>query len=290
MAKLGVITDGISRDLAHALQVARAAGLTYAELQYVWDKEIGDHDRNEIRQMKALLDEHGLAVPCVSRHILTGAVTMATKPTDTVYIQHLDALKRCIAASHALGSPLTRIFSGRKEMILFGSGGAEHWNVAKGAWAALVPLIDPFVRVAEAENAVLVVETGNGTMINSSWLARKLIDEIGSDRLKVLWDPANNCYAHEKAYPDGYESIRGRYLAHIHIKDVKVDTPKASLEVREMGKGELADQFASIAAALRADSYDGVVCFESVYHPAGGSFEDGFRRSIGKFKQLFGQP
>ncbi len=197
-------------------------------------------------------------------------------------------MRRCIGVAQALGAPLVRIFSGRKEMILFGRNGAEQWNVAKGAWDALPGLIEPAVRIAEAEDITLVVETGNGTMVNSSWTARKLIDAIGSDRLKVLWDPANNRYAHEEMYPEGYEPIRGKYLGHIHIKDVFVDTPKATLEVRELGKGQLADQFAPAAAALRADGYDGVISLESVYHPGNGNFEDGFRACVGRFKELFG--
>ena len=58
--------------------------------------------------------------------------------------------------------------------------------------------------------------------------------------MKVLWDPGNNCWCHELAYPDGYEELRGGYLGHIHIKDVEVDTPRATLEVRRMGEGQLA--------------------------------------------------
>jgi len=33
--KLGVITDGIDRDLEHALKVMNETGLEYAELQFV---------------------------------------------------------------------------------------------------------------------------------------------------------------------------------------------------------------------------------------------------------------
>ena len=56
----------------------------------------------------------------------------------------------------------------------------------------------------------LVVETGNGTMVNSSYTGRKLIDDLDAkDVLKVLWDPANNCWCHERAYPEGYEELRG---------------------------------------------------------------------------------
>lgn len=288
MAKLGVITDGISRDPEYALRVAAEAGLDYAEFQYVWDKEIGDLDAGEIRRLKELVERNGLKVSCISRHIFSGNVTMATKTSDPVYQQNLDALKRCIATAKELGSPLVRIFSGRKETILFGRNGADHWNVAKGAWDALCPLIEPAVRLAEEERMMLVVETGNGTMINSCWTARKLLDEINSDYLKVLWDPANNCWAHERAYPDGYELIRGKYLGHIHIKDIFVDTPKATLEVRNIGEGLLADQFWPMAKALKADGYDGVISYESVYRPDGGTFEDGFHAAIGRFKTIFG--
>jgi len=151
------------------------------------------------------------------------------------------------------------------------------------------PMIAPAVELAKTEGLTLVVETGNGTMVNSNYTARKLIDDLDAkDTLKVLWDPANNCWCHEIAYPDGYNAVRSGYLGHVHIKDVKVDTPKATLEVRKMGEGQLADQFQPIADALRRDNYDGVISFESVYHPGNGNFEDGFRQSIGLFKAIFG--
>ena len=126
-------------------------------------------------------------------------------------------------------------------------------------------------------------------MVNSNYTARRLIDELDAkDVLKVLWDPANNCWCHERAYPDGYNEVRNGYLGHVHIKDVQVDTPKATLEVREMGKGQLADQFHPLADAMRADGYNAVISFESVYHPGNGNFEDGFRRCIDLFKEIFG--
>ena len=46
--KLGVITDGISRDFEHALDVMNELGLRHAELQFLWDKEVGDLDDAEI--------------------------------------------------------------------------------------------------------------------------------------------------------------------------------------------------------------------------------------------------
>ena len=285
--KLGVICDGISRDLRHAVDVMDEFDLEYAELQFVGDTEVGDHSAREIREIDSLLRDRGKPVSCLSRHVFAG-MTGANKPRDALHQSHMDALKRVIDMAHVLGAPLVRIMTPKKEQILWGYNGAERWNVAHGAWDAMLPLIAPAVDLARAEGVTLVVETGNGTMVNSNYTARKLIDDLeAKDALKVLWDPANNCWCHEKAWPDGYNEVRGGCIGHVHIKDVQVDTPRATLEVRPMGQGQLADQFQPVADAMRADGYAGVVSFESVYHPGNGNFEDGFRQCIEAFKGYF---
>ena len=211
------------------------------------------------------------------------------RPGDALHQKHMDALKRVVDMAHVVGSPLERIMTQKKEQILRGHNGAEQWNVAKVAWDTMPPMIAPAMDFARQAGVTLVVETDNGNMVNSSYTARKLIDELDAkDTLKVLWDPANNCWCHEVAYPDGYDSVRDVYLSHIHTKDVMVDIPRATLTVKKMGEGQLAPLFAPLADALRRDSYDGVISFESVYHPGNGNFEDGFRQSIGLFNDLFG--
>ena len=286
--KLGVICDGIRRDLTRAIDVMDEFDLTYAELQFVGDKEVGDHSAAEIAEMDQLLRGRGKPVSCLSRHIFAGT-TSANRPGDALHQKHMDALKRVIEMAHILEAPLVRIMTQKKEQILWGRNGAEKWNVAHGAWDTMAPMIAPAVDLAKAEDVTLVVETGNGTMVNSNYTARKLIDELDAkETLKVLWDPGNNCWCHEQAFPDGYEAVKGGYLGHVHIKDVLVDTPRATLEVRRMGTGQLGPMFQPMADAMRADHYDGVISFESVFHPGNGDFEDGFRQCIGLFKEIFG--
>lgn len=285
--KLGVICDGIDRDLSKALSVMQEFGLEYAELQFVGDTEVGDHTKQQVGDIKKLLERFNTPVSCLSRHIFAG-MTSDSKPGDTLHVRHMDALKRVIDMAHVVESPLVRIMTSKKEQILWGHNGAEKWNVAHGAWDSLPPLIAPAVELAKSEGVKLVVETGNGTMVNSNYTARKLIDELDAkDTLKVLWDPGNNCWCHELAYPDGYEEINDGYLGHVHIKDVFVDTPRATLEVREMGKGQLANLFQPMADAMRADNYNGVISFESVYHNGDGNFERGFRQCVERFKHHF---
>ena len=286
--KLGVITDGISRDFDHALRVMTGAGLEYAELQFIYDKEVGDMSADERKRAQKILKKYGAKVSCISRHVFVGLPLPATKPGDAAHKAHMEELQRCIQMAHELECKVVRIMSGRKELILSGENGAEHWLVSKGAWAGLAPLLEPAVRSAEREGVTLVIETGFSGMVFSAWCGRKLIDEIGSKHLKLLWDPANCLYVHEQAWPDGYEWLRGGFIGHIHMKDVFMDTPKGHVRMRELGHGQMALQMEPLANALRAEKFDGVVSYESVYRPDNGTFEDGFKASLGLFKKVFG--
>ena len=131
--KLGLICDGVSRDLAHAVKVMDEFDLEYAELQFVGEKEVGDHSTKEISEIKYLLEKHGKPVSCLSRHIFAG-MTTANRPGDELHTKHLDALKRVMEMAHKLQSPLVRIMTQKKEQILWGRNGAEGgmWQMVLG--------------------------------------------------------------------------------------------------------------------------------------------------------------
>ena len=179
----------------------------------------------------------------------------------------------------------------RKEMILFGGMGADQWIITAGAWDKLVQLMAPALEIAEEMGTTLVVETGNNAMITSAWLGRRLIETLGTTRLRVLWDPGNSLYCNEPAWPDGYQALQSQgesLLAHLHIKDLVVNIPQARVDFVPFGHGDIGPRLPTIAAALRRDGYEGVVSLESVYCPPGGTFEDGFRASVGRFVEWYG--
>jgi len=285
--KLGVITDGISTDLEHALRVMNETGIEHAELQFVWDKEIGDQTEEEIQRIKKLVAQYNVKVPCITRHNFVGLPVMTTEPEDEAYQKHLAGLKRCIKIAKELGTDLVRVMSCRKEMIIFGSNGAEKWVASTGAWEKLLKLMEAPVKLAEDEGITLAVETGNNAMVTSGWLGRKLIDDLGTEHLKIIWDIPNTLYCTEVPFPDAYEEIRD-YIAHIHIKDCQANISRATVRFCPLGEGDMAPYLEDIASALRNDGYQGVVSLESVYRPDNGTFEDGFRECLPVFKDLFG--
>lgn len=285
--ELGVITDGISRDFEHALKVLTSADLNRAELQFVWDSEVGDHTDEEIERIGALAMQYGVQISCISRHNFAGLPVMQTEVGDAVHEKHLDGLRRCIRMAKALGAPLVRTMSFRKEMIIFGGNGAQDWIVSSGAWDRLLKLMEAPVRIAEEEGITLVVETGNNSMVTSGWLARKFVDDLGSDRMRVLWDIPNTMYCTDVPYPDAYDQIRD-VIGHIHVKDAVADIARATVDFKPLGEGDVAPYLEDIAAALKRDGYAGGISYESVYRPEDGTFEDGFHASVDKFKTLFG--
>ena len=91
----------------------------------------------------------------------------------------------------------------------------------------------------------------------------------------------------EEPFPTGYERGR-RHIRHIHVKDVHVDIPRATVQFRALGTGHLAPYLVDIAAALRRDGYLGVVSLEANYQPTGDAPGSSFAASVEHFRRVFG--
>ena len=106
--KLGIICDGISRDLSYTVNVMDEFELEYAELQFVGDTEVGDHSAQEIKEIDLILRDRGKPVSCLSRHIFAG-MTTDNLAGDDLHTKHMDALKRVIAMAHVVDLSLIHI-------------------------------------------------------------------------------------------------------------------------------------------------------------------------------------
>lgn len=283
MFKLGTITDGISRDFEYALDTMVATGLEYVELQYLWEKQVGDLTDADIERVRGLIAARNLKVSCISHHNLS-ALPVDTAVVAPAYREHITTLQRCIDVAQALGTNLVRIFSFRKEMVLFGAEPV----ISEGTWATLMNRLEEPLQIADAAGITLVMETAISGNVTSALLARKLIDALDVPHLKVLWDPCSSLYCTEVPYPDGYEAIR-EHIAHVHLKDGVVNLPAATFDFCAMRQGQMDPYYNDIVEALKRDGYEGAISLESVYTPVGGTREDGFRESLPIFMELMGR-
>ena len=66
---LGIITDQISMDFEESLKAVKKLGLKYVEIHSLWDKNIEDLNKEEIKKVKSLLKSYDLFLSDISSTI-----------------------------------------------------------------------------------------------------------------------------------------------------------------------------------------------------------------------------
>jgi sugar phosphate isomerase/epimerase len=286
--KLGAITNGVSEDLDESLSVLASKGLRYAELASVWGVNVGQHSDEQIDTIEETLTRHGAIVSAVSPRSFYELPILNTTLDSPGYLEDFETLKRSIDLAERLGTRIVRAMPFQRPLVIHGANGAERFLAHQNSlWTKLLKLYEGPVAYAEERDIILAVETGCDTMVSSCSLAARLAKDIASDHLRIMWDTGNNVYSTERQFPDGYDAVRD-YVVHIQVKDARADLVNASMEFCALGQGDLADQLAPLAEALRSDGYDGVISLENVHRPPGKTPAETFAESVDTFIELFG--
>lgn len=279
MFELGVVTDEITQDFDHALDVVDEWGWRWVELRSIWGQNILDMSDTDIERIRSEVEARGLGVvaidsPCLKCEMPGFATVMRGDNyfvSERDYPTHLTMLQRACDIARRLEARYVRIFS--------------FWAVANldQAWNALLDRFGEVIRVAERNGVTLVLENEHVCTIATGAQSRRLLDAVKSPYLRPLWDPGNAQAAGETPYPDGYAHLAGD-IAHIHLKDCRRDASGQGYIWRPVGDGDI-DLLGQLRA-LKTDGYTGVVSLETHYAPPGGSKEDGSRESYAGLQRL----
>jgi L-ribulose-5-phosphate 3-epimerase len=286
--KIGAISNHISENLEHSLNVLRESGLPYVEFAGAWDTPAGRHDSRQTEEIIRLIAASGCKVSCVSPLPFYHLNVLTTEASDPLYQADLNLFRQSVSLANRLDTKLVRATPFQRPAVIFGSNGAERFLAHQNrAWSRLLRLYEEPVRIAEENGITIAVETGFDTMASSCSLAARMVRDIGSPNLRIMLDTGNNLYSTEVPFPEAYDTIR-EYLVHIQLKDARVDIRNASVEFCPLGQGDLGKYLQPLASALRADQYDGIVSLENVYRQPELSLEESFRLSLTTFKAIFG--
>jgi L-ribulose-5-phosphate 3-epimerase len=279
--KLSIITDEISQDFGHALEVAtKEFGLAYVELRGMWNKNIINLDEKEIAEAKRLLEKFGAQVTDIASPLFKtdwpGAPVSTYSPkkpqfgADYTFAQQGEVLDRSIAAAKALGTDRVRCF--------------DFWRLQdpKPFREAMdAKLRDTAAQVA-GKNITLLLENEFACNTATGAEAGRTLKAVQSPNLKLNWDPGNAAYRGEIAFPDGFANIPKERIGHMHCKDVsrKAD---GTFEWAAMGRGiiDYVGQFRALAQA----GYSGTMSLETHWRGA-GSPEESSRQSMAGMKEL----
>jgi sugar phosphate isomerase/epimerase len=168
------------------LAAVKAAG--FVATQYNWScsglasvpDEIGvSQEQNVLVATKT----HGLDMVAVS-----GTANLIHPDMDRRQ-RDVENLKTVIRSAPAIDAPVVTLCTGSRNA-------EDQWadhpdNQSEEAWADLLAAMDQLLPVAEEAGVKLGVEPELANVINSAGAARRLIDELQSDALTVVFDPAN---------------------------------------------------------------------------------------------------
>lgn len=128
-------------------------------------------------------------------------------------------------------------------------------NNSPGAWNDLIASMEQALAIAEAHGITLAFEPEVSNVVDSALNARRLLDEMGSPRLKVVMDGANIFHTGElprmREILDEAFALLGEDIVVAHAKDLDHDGAAGHLAA---GKGLLDyEQYLSLLNNLGSD-------------------------------------
>ncbi len=158
------------------------------------------------------------------------------------------------SVAHQAGSNLLTVCTGSRDA-------ADQWrdhpdNQGTEAWKDMIAEFDHLLAIAERHDVFIGVEPELANVINSAAQARRLIDTMASERIRIVLDPAN-LFEHEDAdtrdriIDEAINLLKDR-IAIAHAKDRNADGSFATA-----GKGVI--DYPRYVAALKRAGFDGDV-------------------------------
>lgn len=261
--KLGVMTKVYPRTSIESVADAiRSAGLAAVQLNL---ESAGREalpaalEAGECRRIGDAFGERGIEVSAVS------GTFNAVDPDRAGREECVRRLGVLAARCADLGSGVITLCTGTRDAGYMWRAHPE--NDTAAAWAEMVETMRDLVRHAEEHGVTLAFEPEVVNVVDTAEKAERLIAEIGSDRLRVVMDPAN--YFHPpmldrmtEVLEDAFARV-GRFIALAHAKDVRAPDPGGDECVRPAaGTGVL--DYALYMRLLYASGFDGGLIMHSL--------------------------
>lgn len=279
--KLAVITDEITQDFGHALEVAaKEFGVEQVEIRELWSKNIMALDAKEIAEARRLLEQYKLPVSSIASPIFKvdwpGAPRSQYSPkrdqfsADYTFEQQDELLERAFELTRAFNTTTIRIF--------------DFWRLddQKPYREAIDQKLREAAAKAGKRGVTLVLENEHACNTATGAEAARTLKAVVSPNFKLNWDPGNAAARGEKSFPDGYALLPKDRIGYMHCKDV-VSKEDGKTEWMAMGRGII--DYAGQFSALKKDGYRGVVSLETHWR-GGGTREESSRQSMAGMKEL----
>ena|SRR5579859_2151036 len=140
-------------------------------------------------------------------------------------------------------------------------------NALPESWRAMVETMRQITTIAEASDVTIAFEPEVVNVVDTAAKARRLIEEVGSDHLRVVMDPANYFHppmlVHMDEVLDAVFEQVGAFIALGHAKDVRGPDIGGTECVRPAAGTGMLD-YTRYMRLLRASGFDGGLIMHSL--------------------------
>lgn len=210
-------------ELDEALRLFKTAGLDGAEVIYQHDypAAIRPFDTQSAKRAAASASAEGM--PIVG---LTPYTTSINDLNAKSWQEGVDEFRACIEAAQEVGARTIRVYAGR-----WHPGDADH----AAHWGQLRRALELLAGDAVAANVVLCVENHFGTMTQTASDTARLVREVDSPAVRVLYDQANLTFTHDEPWTEAFK-VQGDLVGHVHVKDLVFKDPNAPFRASDTAR------------------------------------------------------
>jgi len=169
-----------------------------------------------IKDVMASATRSGLTICALSGTYNMAHPDMTKRQADRIGFANV------VRAAHSMHVPLVTLCTGSRNTTDMWSAHPD--NGSADAWVAMRSELDFALELAERHGIALGVEPEPGNVVGNAKIARRLLDEIKSPRLKIVMDAANllppESQARQREVVAEAVSLLGADLALVHAKDV----------------------------------------------------------------------
>jgi sugar phosphate isomerase/epimerase len=243
---------------------------------------------NEIDRMGKLVSQHGLEIFLIGAGNPFKTIHLTDLPLKTmsdhpVFQKELKDLIRSMQIASRLGVSTVNAFSFAWPGEY--TAGKPTWPmrwltrggiISNGDMDKLIKAFSMVVIEAERYNIDVALSMMCWNYTNTTGNFRRLVDQLGSKRIKVMWGPADNINCGEwDVATTGFHNIQP-YLHGLHLKDLHIiDGQQLQFEYRPIGDGDV--DYLTVLRQLRNHNCDPVLSMATHFLPDTGSPEDAMR-------------
>ena len=238
MWTLSGFADEIDPDLATQCAVLNDLRITHVEFRSAWDTNVLDLTDEQLDEAATILARHGLSVSSIGSPL--GKINI-----EDDFAAHLVRADRALAVAQRLGAPFVRIFS---FFLRPDQAPKRHRDEVLRRMTALAGKAAP-------TGVVLLHENEKDIYGDVPERVLDIVESVGSQALRLAWDPANYVQVGVTPFSRGYRALRP-YTDYIQIKDAVLATG----DVVPAGEGD--GQVRETVRALADDGFDGFFSME----------------------------